>query len=32
MIVGENLWADGSGVNEILISSCKQSLAGDYAN
>ncbi len=30
MIVGQDLWMENSGVNEILISSCDQSLAGDY--
>lgn len=30
MVVGESLWGPESAVNEILISSCEQSLAGDY--
>lgn len=30
MVVGESLWGPESPVNEILISSCEQSLAGDY--
>lgn len=30
MLVGENLWSSDSHVNEILISSCQQSLAGAY--
>ncbi len=32
MIVGKDLWMEGSGTNEITLSSCDQSLAGDYAD
>lgn len=32
MIVGEDLWMVDGGVNEITLSSCDQSLAGDYVD